>query len=262
MARGPIWPAKESSRNRPAPTTTPHGCSGVPSRMSRAHWRKRIPGGTRGNTATARLPTIRKGMPPSLLPHHAPAQARDKPTEPPSRGNADASPSRSDSARPTGKTEPPPVRQPSSTDRRSSQRSRLTQRALSRRDEAGLRAVYPSVPREVIDGWSKKDSGVRFSSVRIIHTREEIRRHSDARRGSSARSSTTSSAERRTVRERSWSSQQRGDRFIENRRDDWDVGRQPQALQRAQLRPKLNVGLVTCRPATVVGNTVKTEASS
>ena len=47
-------------------------------------------------------------------------------------------------------------------------------RALSRRDEAGLRAVYPTVPREVIDGWSKKDSGVRYSSMQIIQTRDEF----------------------------------------------------------------------------------------
>ena len=48
------------------------------------------------------------------------------------------------------------------------------ERALSRRDENALRAVYPSVPRDVIDSWSKKDSGVEYSSTQIIQTRDEF----------------------------------------------------------------------------------------
>lgn len=47
-------------------------------------------------------------------------------------------------------------------------------RAMTRRDENALRAVYPTVPREAIDAWSQKDSGVRYSTVQIIHTREQF----------------------------------------------------------------------------------------
>jgi hypothetical protein len=48
------------------------------------------------------------------------------------------------------------------------------ERALSRRDENALRAVYPGVPREVIESWSRTDTGVKYTSTNIIQTRDEF----------------------------------------------------------------------------------------
>ena len=101
----------------------------------------------------------------------------DKPTEKPgetgTRGNAPPSvepvPPR------PGRTEPPKVTPPPPAARPTVQSAfEAYERALSRRDETALRAVYPGVPREVIEGWSKKDSGVRYESTRIIQTRDEF----------------------------------------------------------------------------------------
>jgi hypothetical protein len=76
--------------------------------------------------------------------------------------------------RPT-KTEPPKVTPPPPPVRPTVQSAlEAYERALSRRDETALRAVYPGVPREVIESWSKKDSGVRYSSTQIIQTRDEF----------------------------------------------------------------------------------------
>jgi hypothetical protein len=48
------------------------------------------------------------------------------------------------------------------------------QQALTRKDEVALRAVYPRVPKEVIEAWTKKDTGVKYSTVQIIQTRSEL----------------------------------------------------------------------------------------
>lgn len=71
------------------------------------------------------------------------------------------------------RSEPPPVR-PIPLRPTTMSALEAYERALTRRDEVGLRAVYPSVPQAVIDNWSKKDSGVKYSSVRIIQTRDEF----------------------------------------------------------------------------------------
>jgi hypothetical protein len=76
--------------------------------------------------------------------------------------------------RPT-KTEPPKVTPPRPSVRPTFDSAvEAYARALTRRDEVALRAVYPSVPREVIEAWSRQDSGVKDSSVQIIHTRAEF----------------------------------------------------------------------------------------
>ena len=97
----------------------------------------------------------------------------DKPGDTGSRGNADPPPvepiprpPRNDPPKVT--PQPPPVRP--------TVQSALEayERALSRRDEEALRAVYPGVPREVIESWARKDSGVRYASTKIIQTRDDF----------------------------------------------------------------------------------------
>ena len=107
----------------------------------------------------------------TAAPAPAPTPA-DKPAETAPRGNADPPPPVEPIPRPP-KNDPPKV---TPIPVRPTVQSALEayERALSRRDENALRAVYPSVPRDVIDSWSKKDSGVKYASTQIIQTRDEF----------------------------------------------------------------------------------------
>jgi hypothetical protein len=97
----------------------------------------------------------------------------EKPGETGSRGNVEPSPVEPIPRPP--RSDPPKVTPPPPPVRPTAQSAlEAYERALSRRDENALRAVYPGVPREVIESWSKKDSGVKYTGTQIIQTRDEL----------------------------------------------------------------------------------------
>ena len=100
-------------------------------------------------------------------------KSADKPGDTGSRGTADPPPVEPIPRPP--RNDPPKVTPPPPPVRPTVQSAlEAYERALSRRDEEALRAVYPGVPREVIESWAKKDSGVRYTSTKIIQTRDDF----------------------------------------------------------------------------------------
>jgi hypothetical protein len=131
-----------------------------------------------GNTTDTKVIVTPSNPAGSNTPSNTPAvptidKPADKSAETAPRGNATPPPvepiPRPSRADPPKVTPPPPPVRPTVQSA-----FEAYERALSRRDETALRAVYPGVPREVIEGWSKKDSGVRYSSTQIIQTRDEF----------------------------------------------------------------------------------------
>jgi hypothetical protein len=132
-------------------------------------------GGGPGNTAPGTSSTPAGGTSAGSMASQP--EPMDKPAEKP----AGSSPPGGASASPVepiprpNRNDPPKVTPPPPPVRPTVQSAlEAYERALSRRDENALRAVYPGVPREVIESWSKKDSGVRYSSTQIIQTRDEF----------------------------------------------------------------------------------------
>ena len=133
---------------------------------------KADPGGGGKPTVTPSHPTAGNTATPAPAPAPIDKPA-DKPAETATRGNATPPPVEP-IPRPN-RNDPPKVTLPPPPARPTVQSAfEAYERALSRRDETALRAVYPGVPREVIESWSRKDSGVRYASTQIIQTRDEF----------------------------------------------------------------------------------------
>ena len=166
MARGADL-GKETIRGSVARVSTAASCSGAIDDVDGLLANLPLGRGERaaGGAATAPGHTTGDSGRSTVAPAPKPTTG-DKPAEPAPRGNAEPPPVDPISPRPGVKTEPPPVK-PIATRPTWEIALNAYAAAMTRKDANALLAVFPSAPREVLEGFTKTDAGVAVYALMI-----------------------------------------------------------------------------------------------